>query len=190
MARLFLIRHGEPEAAWGGADHDPGLSERGRAQAIAAAEALAREGDLALLTSPLRRCRETAAPYAALVQRTPVVEPRAGEVVAPEGVGDRRAWLLENFPWTDPQSRRTWASRDAALRAWRESVLAFARGVERDAAVFSHFIAINVIVGAALGRDETIACRPGHASIVELAVEADALHLVRLGAEMSSDDVR
>ena len=52
MARLFLIRHGKPEAAWGGDQVDPGLSERGRAQAARAAEALA--GALSHPTSDTR----------------------------------------------------------------------------------------------------------------------------------------
>ena len=63
MARLFLIRHGEPETAWGDAGDDPGLSPAGQAQAAAAAAALAAEGTLAVLSSPMRRCQETAAPY-------------------------------------------------------------------------------------------------------------------------------
>jgi hypothetical protein len=56
--------------------------------------------------------------------------------------------------------------------------------------VFTHFIAINVIVGAALGVEHTIVCTPDHASITEIDIGAGALRLVRHGASMQVDDVR
>ena len=62
MIRILLIRHAQPEGAWGVAD-DPGLTERGRAQAEGAAMMLARVAPLFLVSSPLRRCRETAIHY-------------------------------------------------------------------------------------------------------------------------------
>ncbi|ROH93480.1 histidine phosphatase family protein [Stagnimonas aquatica] len=59
---VLLVRHAEKASTPG---HDPGLSAAGeaRAQALAAALAEARVG--AILTSPLRRTRDTAAPTAA-----------------------------------------------------------------------------------------------------------------------------
>ena len=63
MVRIFLVRHGEPAGAWGVVD-DPGLTERGQTQARAAAETIAGFGDVGLVSSPLRRCRDTAAPTA------------------------------------------------------------------------------------------------------------------------------
>ncbi|MEY2459529.1 MAG: hypothetical protein QOG30_1359, partial [Acidimicrobiaceae bacterium] len=59
------MRHGDAAAGWGD-DLDPGLSERGQAQARHVAESLKPLGPLPMLTSPLRRCRETAAPIADL----------------------------------------------------------------------------------------------------------------------------
>lgn len=190
MTRLFLIRHAEPEAAWGGAEDDPGLSAKGRDQAEAAAAALGGKGALAICSSPLRRCVETAQPFAASQGGTVRYDPRVGEVVAPPGTTDRRAWLRANFPWSDPTIRRAWPELDAGLHRWRADALDAVRALESDVAVFSHFIAINAIVGAALGREETIVCRPGHASITELALEDGTLTLVRLGAQMETDDVR
>src|SRR5690606_23323806 len=115
-------------------------------------------------------------------------EPRVGEVATPEGVTDRRAWLQQNFPWRG-SARRLWADLDPTLRDWRNDVLAWARGCEQDCAVFSHFIAINVIVGAAAGGEATIAFRPDHASITEITSSGGRLQLVRLGAEMSVGEV-
>lgn len=190
MARLFLIRHAQPAAAWGGADADPGLSELGRAQAVEAAEALMAEGPLRIVSSPMRRAVETAAPYAQRRGDEPLIEPRVGEVVAPPSVSDRGAWLQDNFPWRDKTKPRSWSTLDPALHAWRETMLGWVRSVHEDTAAFSHFIAINVIAGAALGRDDTIVCRPGHASATLIEVNDGALRLVRFGEGMRVDDVR
>jgi len=190
MPRLFLIRHGRPSSTWGGADNDPGLAEEGWVQAERAAQALLPFGALDLASSPMRRCMETASPYAKLVGLTPRLEPRVSEVVADESVTNRGAWLQQRFPWRDPAATRTWSSLEPALHDWRGRMLDYISGLEKDTAVFSHFIAINVIVGAALQRDATIVCKPDHASITELALTDGVLSVVRLGAEMQVDDVR
>ena len=189
MTRLFLIRHGEPEAAWGGAVDDPGLSEAGRTQAEAAAATLNTRGDLHIISSPMRRCMETAAPYAQLRGLTPATDPRVSEVATPAGATDRRAWLLSNFPWQGGPAR-AWGDLSPELAAWRAQMLGCVVALDRDCAVFTHFIAINVIVGAALGRNETIVCKPGYASITELAVEGGTLRVVHLGDEMRVGEVR
>lgn len=189
MSRLFLIRHGEAEAAWGDENDDPGLSAVGHAQAAATAQELVRLGPLALLTSPMRRCLDTAAPYERLVGQTATIEPRVSEVPTPAGVGDRRVWLQDNFPWRGGPPR-SWGTLDPYLEAWRETLLARVHEIEQDTTVFSHFIAINVVVGAALKRVETIVCKPGYASITELEVSPSGLSLVRMGAEMTGGEVR
>ncbi len=97
---------------------------------------------------------------------------------------------MENFPWRDGDGPRSWISLDSVVRAWRDDVLAAMCEVEADSAVFTHFIAINAIVGAALGRDQTIVCRPDFASITALELNNGALRLLRLGAEMSQGEVR
>ena len=191
MARLFLIRHGEPETGWGGDQDDPGLSHVGKGQAAAAAAALAVRGALAVLSSPARRCQETAAPYLER-RRLPRIDlsPRFGEVEAPAGVSDRRAWLMENFPWRAGAAVRAWSSVAQELRAWRDRVLGAARAVDRDTAVFTHFIATNAIVGAAKGSAYTVVFRPDYASITELEVRNGLIRVVRLGEEMGEGEVR
>lgn len=187
MHRLFLIRHGEPEAAWGEAD-DPGLSARGREQAAAAAVALPL--GLRIVSSPMLRCRETASPYEARLGSAAYIDPRVSEVTTPSAVADRRRWLADTFPWRDGAGARDWATLDPALHGWRADVVAAALGIAGDTAMFSHFIAINVLVGAATGRSETIVCRPHHASITELALEGGVLRVVALGESMRDGEVR
>jgi broad specificity phosphatase PhoE len=55
--------------------------------------------------------------------------------------------------------------------------------------VFTHYVAINAIVGAALGVDDTIVCRPAYASITTLDADGDGLRIVALGAETASVQV-
>ncbi|MGQ0533213.1 MAG: histidine phosphatase family protein [Caulobacteraceae bacterium] len=190
MTRLFLIRHGEPEAAWGGSIDDPVLSETGRVQAEAAAVRLIEYGPLAVVSSPMRRCRETAAPFEVRARSAARIDPRVSEVVAPAGVTDRRAWLRENFPWDQRAVRRQWNSLDASLCAWRDSVVAAMLELKQDTAVFSHFIAINALASVATRSAATIVCFPGYGSITEFEVSNGAIELVRLGASMVEDDVR
>lgn len=191
MARLFLIRHGEPETAWGiGAKHDPGLSEAGRGQAASAARALAAFGPLVIVSSPMKRCRETAAPFEAQVGRAARVEPRVSEVMAPAGVTDRRAWLGENFPWEPHRAPRQWGSVDPGLRSWRDAVVSAVLELDQDTAVYSHFIAINAIAGVAMRSEDTIVCAPDYGSISELTVQNGALTLVRVGERMAKGEVR
>ncbi|MFC5213920.1 histidine phosphatase family protein [Streptomyces coerulescens] len=71
MTTLVLLRHGEtlltPERRLSGSGgSNPGLSPAGRRQAEATAKALAHRGDItAVVTSPMRRCEETASRVAA-----------------------------------------------------------------------------------------------------------------------------
>src|SRR6266567_9285160 len=84
-AELFLIRHGdaipdEDEIIPSGIYDDLPLSRIGREQAQALA---ARLGDLhvvAIYSSPLERCKETAAPLAQRLGLTPTIVPDLREV--------------------------------------------------------------------------------------------------------------
>jgi broad specificity phosphatase PhoE len=190
MTRLFLIRHGEPEVAWGGVADDPGLSPAGWHQAQRAAEALAVHAPLAIVSSPKKRCRETASPFEAQLGLRARVEPRVSEVVAPADVADRRSWLRENFPWDEGCARRQWREADEALRVWRDNAVAAMLELTQDTAVFSHFIAINAIASAALKSEDTIVCVPGYASITELEIADGALNLIRFGEAMVRGEVR
>ena len=62
--RLHLVRHGETaanvEGLWQGRQGDDPLNERGRAQSLAAAEALADSGASAIYASDLQRAQQTA----------------------------------------------------------------------------------------------------------------------------------
>ena len=94
MSRALFLRHGESAhnahsgaEALGEEDGDV-LTERGRQQARAAAAAVAGEGATRLLTSPLRRARETADAVAEVLDLAPSVLPYAHELHGGESFGD------------------------------------------------------------------------------------------------------
>lgn len=79
MGRLLLVRHGE--SVWNRerivqGQAGPGLTERGHDQARLVGAWLAGEvdGDVAFVSSDLVRCRETAAPLGALLDRDPILD--------------------------------------------------------------------------------------------------------------------
>ena len=139
MGRLVLVRHGEPTNAWGELG-DPGLSERGLAQAEACAEELASLGPLPIVVSPSRRTRETAAPLERRWGVVARVEPAVGEVPIPPDAPDPRAWLEALL--SSPVD--AW---DAATSSWAKSVREGLSRIEGDAVVFTHFVAIRIATG-------------------------------------------
>jgi broad specificity phosphatase PhoE len=180
--RLTLVRHGEAAAGWGD-DPDPGLSDTGRAQAAAMAGALAPLGPLPVLVSPLRRTRETAAPLEVAWEVPALVEPAVGEIVAPAhaaGLDARSAWLR-----TAMGGR--WAELDEEHHVWRDAVVAALTSLVEDTVVVTHFVAINVAVGAATGDDRVVVFSPGHCSRTTLEVEGGRLRLVDIGASAATE---
>jgi broad specificity phosphatase PhoE len=179
MPRLYLIRHGEAAATW--ADSvDPGLSSLGKQQAEAAAQVLETRGQLDLVSSPLARARETAEPLARLKNKSVSIAEPVAEIPSP-GVSleERRVGLTKIMGGR-------WADAGPDLFDWRKGVVAYLTNLKSDTAIFSHFIAINVAVGAAIGRDEVVCFSPANGSITVLETKAGSLKLIEKGAEAST----
>jgi broad specificity phosphatase PhoE len=157
VTRLYLVRHGQAAGTWDG-DLDPGLSDEGRSQAEALIGTV--PGPLPIVVSPLRRARETALPLERHFGVPARVEPRVGEIATPDGIGlaDRGSWLrdLMGLRWPD---------LCIDLQAWRQGVLDALSELTRDSVVVTHYIAINVAVGATTGDDRVVATSPANASI-------------------------
>ena len=186
MSRLYLIRHGKPAAVWGEADDDPGLDAQGLAQAEAARDHLLAlpetERPTWVVSSPLRRCRETAAPTALALGVEIEIDPFVGEIPTPKGLSaeQRPPWLREVFQglWRDVKG-------DLDYEAWRGDVAGSlkARG---GAAVFSHFVAINAVMSHLAGDERVLVFRPDHTSISTLETDGRVLRLVEQGREAST----
>jgi broad specificity phosphatase PhoE len=181
VGHVVLVRHGRAAAAFD-AHPDPGLDEVGARQAEEMAGALALFGPMPLYTSPLRRCRETAAALAARWGVEPLVDDGVGEIPTPDGevgIGARGKWL-------DRVLHETWGVQADALQAWRQRVVDTVSriGVAGDAVVVTHFVAVNAVVGAATGDDRVLCFSPVNCSRTEVRVDDDGrLHLVELGEQ-------
>lgn len=176
MPRLYLVRHGKAEAGFGEST-DPGLDEKGQRQAEVASARLAPLGPLPILTSPLKRTRETAVPLAQLWKQKPMVEEAVAEIPSPSmGLAERIEWL-RNF------MRGSWRDADAGLAAWRENLIGTLASIDTDTVIFSHFVAINVAAGAALGDERVVVFSPDNCSVTVLDVTDGALALVEKGHE-------
>jgi broad specificity phosphatase PhoE len=186
MPRLYLIRHGRPAAAWGSADHDPGLDEIGQAQARAARDWLLAlpeaERPRRVVSSPLRRCRETAGPTAEALAVAIQIEPAVGEIPTPRAVApeDRPAWLRRAFQgaWSEIEG-------DIDYEAWREQVVVSLLE-QGGAAVFSHYVAINAVISHLSGDSRVLSFQPDHASITVLETNGRSLSLVAKGAQAAT----
>ncbi|MGN9790963.1 bifunctional RNase H/acid phosphatase [Streptomyces sp. OZ13] len=165
-ATFVLLRHGEtvltPEKRFSGSGgSDPVLSAVGRRQAEAVAAALAGRGTIqAIVSSPLRRCRETADAVAAKLGLGVSIEEglRETDFAAWEGLtyaevrerypDDLEAWLAspKAAPTGGGESFATVARRVAATR---DKLLAVHQG--RTILLVTHVTPVKTLVRLALG---------------------------------------
>ena len=177
MPKIYLVRHGRAAAGWG-ETADPGLDDKGRDQAANAADTLATMSPMTIVSSPMVRAQETAAPLAQAWDCTPEIDPRFSEIPTPKHMpANRKAWIK------DILSKR-WDAMEAELWSWRKDLLAAVRSLQADTIVFSHFIAINAIAGEALGNSSLVVFLPDNASITLVAVQGPAITLIEKGVEM------
>jgi len=179
MAKLYLVRHGKAKADWH-EDLNPGLDDLGWEQAKATARALASLGPLPIVSSPLRRALETAAPLGEAWNGNPRIDPRFGEIPFPgKDPVERIRWLREVMA-------QNWSGLAPHLQTWRDTVLEALRSLDTDSVVFTHFIAINVAVGAASGNHRVVCFWPANGSVTIMETEGSGLNLIRAGLEAAS----
>lgn len=175
MSVIRLVRHGHAEAGFSAAA-DPGLDDLGRAQAQAMADQVGPVGPLPLVTSPLRRTRQTAAALEDRWHGTAAVDPRVAEIPSPtEDLAARGAWLRQAMSGT-------WADLGPELVAWRDQLVAAVLELEEDTVVITHFVAINAVVGVASGDDRVMAVPLDNCSVTTLDTAGRVLRVVELGA--------
>lgn len=182
MSEVVLVRHGEAAAGWTD-DLDPGLSDLGQEQAQRVAELLAALGPRPIFSSPMRRCRETAAPLARLWSRQAEIEQRVGEIQAPDHDVHARG------PWLGEVLRKRWSELPDEQRAWRGSVIDALSALADDCVVFTHFVAINAAIGAATGDDRVVIHRVGNCSMTRIVTDGASLAVVELPAEPQRTEV-
>jgi len=174
---IFLVRHGEAAARWHESD-DPGLSELGRQQAAEAARQLLDQIPPAsrLLSSPMQRARETAAPLASALGAEPTIVEPFREIPTPVAITERQTWL-------NRIARQTWSEQHTMVQDWRRALLAALREIREPTVVFTHFMVLNVIVGALQADNRVVSFLPDNASITTLRGFGDDLQLAELGRQ-------
>jgi broad specificity phosphatase PhoE len=177
MPRLYLVRHGRATAGWN-VDPDPGLDDLGRQQAERMADQLQPLGPLALLSSPLLRCQQTAAVLSHRWSVAVTIEPRVAEIPSPEGVP-----MTERVEWLRLAMSGEWASLGQRYTQFRDVVAACLAEITVDTVVASHFIAINAAIGAACNDDRVVIRSLDNCSITIIDVVDGRLHFVEGGHE-------
>lgn len=183
--RLLLVRHGRAAAGWDAAA-DPGLDDLGRAQAASVAGVLAASAaGCQIVSSPLRRARETAEPLAQRWAASVALDPAFGEIPSPvPDLAARGAWLRTALA-------SAWDELDDGVARWRSTLIDAALGLQADTVAFTHFVAINALVGRATGSPRVTSFLPGNASVTGLEVvpgpAGPELRVLRLGEEAASE---
>ncbi len=174
MAILYLIRHGKAKSAWG-SSLNPGLDELGHNQAKKVAQIIAPLGPLEIITSPLKRARETAVPLAQKWNITPRIEESVGEIPSPcNNLSDRRRWL-------DGILSQKWSDLEEVLQIWRRKLIDTLWSMDNHTAVFTHFIAINTAVGAATGDHRLVSFLPDNGSVTKVSTSKSEIKLLSRG---------
>jgi broad specificity phosphatase PhoE len=179
MTRIYMVRHGRAAAGFG-ESMDPGLDDLGRSQAVAVAETLRSLGPLRVLSSPLARTQQTAAPLAKLWGTAPLIEDAVAEIPSPKGMT-----LEARVAWLRKLMAGSWRDVSPELAAWREHCIATVAAIAQDTVIFSHYVAINVVAGAALGDDRVVVFSPDNCSVTVFETDGAALRLVEKGNEAS-----
>jgi hypothetical protein len=105
------------------------------------------------------------------------IEPAVAEIPTPQSD------LQARTTWLRAAMRGRWSELGAVHQRWRDRLVATLAGLGTSTVVTTHFIAINVAVGAATGDDRMVCCEPDHCSCSVLEVRAGQLHLVSLGQQ-------
>ncbi len=180
MARLHLVRHGQAAAGWD-TDLDPGLDDLGRAQADAAAARLAPLGPMPIVCSPLRRTRETALPLERAWGATARIDERVAEIPSPTpDLQERTAWLQRAL-------RSTWPTLGEVHLAWRDRLLGALADLADETTVVTHFVAVNAVLGAALGDERLVVMGVANSSVTVVDHDGERFELVTPPDEAGSD---
>lgn len=187
---IYVVRHGRTTVNAAGrllGRADPPLDETGVAEAEALAElARAWTGPVRVVSSPLRRCRDTAAAIAAAAGGSPVeIDDRWIEL----DYGELEATPLADVPvetWARwradldfrPPGGETLAELGSRVRAACDELASSAEG--QDVVVVTHVSPVKAAVAWALGVDDRVTWRmfvaPGSVSRISVAGGRISLH--------------
>jgi broad specificity phosphatase PhoE len=179
--QIALVRHGRASAGWDTA-LDPEIDELGRSQANDAAIKLDQifvGQQIEIISSPLLRCQQTAEAFAKLRGGEIRIADQVAEIPSPVGVE-----MHDRVDWLRVAMQGTWADLGDDYVAFRNRCVDFVRELNSNTIVFSHFIAINAVVGALLDDDRLVIRKLDNCSITLLERDsAGNLRIAQSGHE-------
>jgi broad specificity phosphatase PhoE len=106
-----------------------------------------------------------------------IADDAVAEIPSPaDNLQARVIWLREFMSGS-------WRNATPVLAQWRENVLAALLSIREDTVIFSHYMAINVAMGAALGNDRVVVFSPDNCSVTVFENEGGMLRLIEKGRE-------
>ena len=151
--QIALVRHGRASAGWDTAV-DPGLDDLGQKQASEVSKKLDlifAGQQVQIVSSPLLRCQQTAKPFAEIRALAVQICAEVAEIPSPSGVE-----MSGRVDWLRVAMQGTWADLGGEYVEFRDSVAEFVQSLETSTVVYSHFIAINAIIGSLIGDDRLV----------------------------------
>ncbi|WP_169568481.1 histidine phosphatase family protein [Sneathiella limimaris] len=177
MVEIWIVRHGEASSSWD-QEADPGLSILGQEQAEAVTQEILKTFKPAkIVSSPLKRALETAAPLFEKLDARREINSNIAEI--PSGdipFAERRAWLNKLM-------KETWETQPENLQVWREGILSTLKSQTEDVVFFSHFMVLNVIVGFLTGSEKIVSFKPDNCAITKVSLADGELDLIDKGRE-------
>jgi broad specificity phosphatase PhoE len=91
--------------------------------------------------------------------------------------------MADRVEWLRSAMTGTWSALGERYTGYRDSVVGALLELPGDTVVFSHFVAINAAIGAALGDDRLVIRSLDNTSVTVVEVVAGRLQLVEGGRE-------
>ena len=187
MTLIYMVRHGRASAGWDVAV-DPDLDEIGNHQAERVAEeltSLANPHPLTIVTSPLARCQQTARPLATHWGIEPIINPLVAEIPSPEGVD-----MDKRVEWLRMAMTKTWTELGDRYTAYRDALVNYVTSLNTDTVIFSHFVAINAVIGHATHDDQVLTMSLDNCSVTVFEKQPDGTLMLKRGGREADTLIR
>jgi broad specificity phosphatase PhoE len=127
----------------------------------------------------MARCQETGGFFANAANLSLTIEPAVTEIPTPSDITDRVPWLrgLMSGQWKDAPD---------LVNTWRNGLISTLEALPDETVVFTHFVAVNAVVGSIEGTDNVTVFRPNYCSVTKLDNTSGTLRLVERGQSLET----
>jgi broad specificity phosphatase PhoE len=172
---IYLVRHGEAANSWAEALDSP-LSELGKQQAKAVSRSFGKS-PIAIISSPMLRAKQTAAPLAQIWGVSVKIDDCFIEIPSDSEEKDRKKWLQQIF-------EQKWNMVNSRIKEWREKAFEAILCKKSDVIIFTHFMLINAVISKIKKTNQLVFFSPDNASITHLKITNErTIKIAKLGRE-------